>query len=60
MRYPSVVDRNGDVLRRLGFAGPPATVLVDASGAVVYRQAGEFKNVSDLHDKLSTYLKVPL
>lgn len=60
MRYPSVVDRNGDVLRHLGFAGPPATLLVDASGAVVYRQAGEFKSVADLHAKISTYLKVSL
>ena len=60
MRYPSVIDRNGDVLRRVGYAGPPATLMLDSSGAVVYQQAGEFKNAADLRAKVQRYLKVSL
>jgi thiol-disulfide isomerase/thioredoxin len=58
MRYPSVVDRNGDVLRRLGFAGAPSTVFLDASGAVVYKQVGQFKDAADLKAKVRRYLRV--
>ena len=58
MRYPSVVDRNGDVRRQLGLAGAPVTVFIDGSGAVVYKQTGEFKSLAELRAKLQTYLKV--
>ena len=58
MSYPSVIDRDGDVLRRLGLAGAPSTVFLDASGAIVYRQAGQFKNEADLRAKVQRYLQV--
>ncbi|MDX6285949.1 MAG: hypothetical protein QOG53_1434 [Frankiales bacterium] len=58
MRYPSVVDRSGDVLRKLGLRGAPVTVFIDGTGAVVYKQVGEFKSAADLNEKIQQYLKV--
>lgn len=39
--YPQVYDEAGAVARAFRFAGVPDTVVVDASGHVVYRHAGE-------------------
>lgn len=40
-RYPQLSDPTGDVLHRLGAPGLPVTVVLDATGAVVYRRLGE-------------------
>jgi thiol-disulfide isomerase/thioredoxin len=60
MHYPSVVDRQGDVLRRLGFNGPPVTVFLDAAGHVVHKQSGPFRDAADLRAQVNRYLQVSL
>lgn len=39
--YPQLSDPDGAVLHRLGAAGLPVTLAVDAAGQVVYRRLGE-------------------
>jgi thiol-disulfide isomerase/thioredoxin len=57
MRYPSVVDRNADVLRQLGFPGPPVTLFLAADGEVVYRSVGE-QTERELRDNIRKHLQV--
>ena len=47
MRYPSVVDEDGRVLRAFG-SGPPVTVLVKANGQVAAIKRGEFADVAQI------------
>ena len=47
MRYPSVVDEPGDVLRAFG-SGPPITVLLRADGRVAHVQRGEFDDLAQI------------
>lgn len=47
MRYPSVVDDRGDVLRAFG-SGPPITVLLRADGRVAHVQRGEFDDLAQI------------
>lgn len=39
--YPQVVDDRGDLLHRLGGTGLPVTIVLDASGKVVYSHRGQ-------------------
>lgn len=47
MRYPSVVDDRGDVLRAFG-SGPPITVLLTAEGRVAAVKRGEFADLAEI------------
>lgn len=47
MRYPSVVDDDGDVLRAFS-PGPPVTVFLDAEGRVVHRRSGAFRDLAEV------------
>ncbi|MEO6205011.1 MAG: TlpA disulfide reductase family protein [Mycobacteriales bacterium] len=47
MRYPSVVDGDGQVLRAFG-SGPPITVLLRADGAVAAVKRGEFTDLAQI------------
>ncbi len=47
MRYPSVVDEDGKVLRAFG-SGPPITVLLRATGEVAAVKRGEFTDVAQI------------
>jgi hypothetical protein len=40
VRFPSVVDEPGDVLRSLGLRALPATVLLRPDGSVAHRYVG--------------------
>ena len=40
VHYPQVVDDRGDLLHRLGGTGLPVTLVLDASGRVVYSHRG--------------------
>lgn len=42
--YPQLADRNGDVLHQLGAPGIPVTLVVDATGRIVYRRIGEISD----------------
>jgi cytochrome c biogenesis protein CcmG/thiol:disulfide interchange protein DsbE len=57
MRYPSLVDVEGNVLRKYG-GGPPITVLVDAAGKVVFTHRGELHSVADVEAMVAQHLGV--
>jgi thiol-disulfide isomerase/thioredoxin len=57
MRYPSLVDVNGNVMRKYG-AGLPITVLVDATGKVVFTHPGELHSVADVETLVAQHLGV--
>lgn len=59
MRYPSVIDADGRVLRRYG-GGPPITLLVDAGGRVVFTHRGELTSLAQLEGLVSRHLGVAL
>jgi cytochrome c biogenesis protein CcmG, thiol:disulfide interchange protein DsbE len=59
MRYPSVVDIDGKVLRAYG-GGPPITVLVDAAGKVVFTKRGELHSVAEVEQLVAEHLGVKL
>jgi thiol-disulfide isomerase/thioredoxin len=59
MRYPSVVDDEGRVLRAFS-SGPPITLLVDASGKVRQVKRGEWKSLAELKAAVSKSLGVTL
>jgi thiol-disulfide isomerase/thioredoxin len=58
MKYPSVVDDNGAFIRSLGRNRTPMTLFVDAKGAVVHTQLGQFKSLASLKAQVRQYLGV--
>jgi len=44
VHYPQVVDDRGDLLHRLGGTGLPVTLVLDASGKVVYSHRGQLSD----------------
>jgi thiol-disulfide isomerase/thioredoxin len=59
MRYPSVVDPDGRVLRAYG-GGPPITLLLDAQGVVKLRHRGELTSTGELVQLVQQHLGVTL
>ena len=59
MRYPSVVDADGKVLRAFG-SGPPITLLVDAQGKVQQVKRGQFHSLEELRTAVEDALGVRL
>ncbi len=57
MRYPSVVDDDGDVLRAFG-SGPPITVLVRPDGTVATVHRGELTDLAQVSALLRDALGV--
>lgn len=59
IRYPSVVDADGDVLRTAS-PGPPVTLFLDAAGRVVHTQRGAFADLAELEGLVAEHLGVVL
>lgn len=59
MRYPSVVDPNGRVLRTYG-GGPPITLFVDAKGVIRYQHRGRLQSVPQIEQLVAQHLGVSL
>ena len=57
MRYPSVVDDDGEVLRAFP-PGPPVTVFLDAQGAVKHTRSGAFRDLAELEALVAEHLGV--
>jgi thiol-disulfide isomerase/thioredoxin len=57
MRWPSVVDDDGDVLRAFA-PGPPVTLFVDASGRVVATRSGAFRDLAEIERLVAEHLGV--
>ena len=57
MRYPSLVDDDGDVLRAFP-PGPPVTLFLDAEGRVVHRRSGAFRDLAELEGLVAEHLGV--
>ncbi len=47
MRYPSVVDPDGTIMRRFP-PGPPTTLFIDAGGHLVFRHGGLFHSEAEI------------
>lgn len=59
VRYPSVVDDDGDVLRAFP-PGPPVTLFLDAAGRVVHTRSGAFRDLAELERLVDEHLGVRL
>ena len=59
MHYASLVDPDGNVLRAYG-AGPPITLLLDATGRVVFTHRGQLHSTRQVEDLLAAHLGVRL
>ena len=59
MRYPSVVDDDGEVLRAFP-PGPPVTVFLDAEGRVVHTRSGAFRDLAEIEALVAQHLGVRL
>ncbi len=59
IRYPSVVDDDGEVLRAYG-SGPPQTLLVTADGEVAFVKSGAFRDAAELDALVAEHLGVAL
>ncbi len=59
MRYPSVVDDDGEVLRAFP-PGPPVTLFLDAEGRVVHSRSGAFRDLAELEGLVAEHLGVRL
>lgn len=59
MRYPSVVDDDGAVLRAFS-PGPPITLFLDAEGRVVHQRSGAFRDLAELEGMVAQHLGVRL
>ena len=59
MRWPSVVDDDGEVLRAFP-PGPPVTVFLDALGSVVHTRSGAFRDLAELEALVAQHLGVRL
>ena len=58
MRYPSVYDDDRSLLVALGTNAVPMTVYVDATGRVVHREFGPYRDVATLRADIARYLGV--
>ena len=58
IRYPSLNDTDGRVLRALRAVGPPVTIFVTADGRVAHVKRGEYLDAAGLASDVSTYLGV--
>lgn len=59
MRYPSVVDDDGLVLRSVG-GGPPVTLFLDAEGRLVHTERGAFDSADEIAGLVAQHLGVAL
>lgn len=59
IRYPSVVDDDGEVLRAFP-PGPPVTLFLDAAGTVRHTSSGAFESSAELEQLVQRYLGVRL
>jgi cytochrome c biogenesis protein CcmG/thiol:disulfide interchange protein DsbE len=59
MRYPSLVDVDGKVLRAYG-VGPPVTLFVGPDGRVEYTQQGELHSVAEIEKLVTEHLGITL
>lgn len=59
MRYPSLVDVDGRLLRSYG-GGPPITLFVDAGGRVVHVERGKVDSLPELESLVARRLGVRL
>lgn len=57
MRWPSVVDDDGEVLRAFP-PGPPVTLFLDAGGRVVHQRSGAFHDLAELEGLVAEHLGV--
>ena len=57
MRYPSLVDPDGEVLRAFP-PGPPVTLFLDAQGHVVHTRSGAFRDLAELEGLVAEHLGV--
>jgi cytochrome c biogenesis protein CcmG, thiol:disulfide interchange protein DsbE len=60
LRFPSAFDGQGDLMTRLGLNALPVTYLLDAGGAVVYRQVGPVASLQQLEQLVGAHLGVQL
>jgi DsbE subfamily thiol:disulfide oxidoreductase len=58
VRYPSVVDPDGDARAELGVQAPPVTFFVDEDGVVVQRKVGPFTSQDELDAAVEDVLGV--
>ena len=59
MRYPSVVDDQGEVFRAFR-PGPPVTLFLDAQGRVVHKRSGKFDDQAEIRALVAEHLGVRL
>jgi len=59
MRYPSVVDADGEVQRAFR-PGPPVTLFLDAEGHVVHQRSGAFRDLAEVEGLVAKHLGVLL
>ncbi|MCA1713147.1 MAG: TlpA family protein disulfide reductase [Actinobacteria bacterium] len=59
MRYPSVIDDDGRILRAYR-PGPPVTLFLDPAGHLVYKHSGKFKTAAELEALVREHLGVSL
>jgi cytochrome c biogenesis protein CcmG/thiol:disulfide interchange protein DsbE len=59
MRYPSVVDDDGAILRAFR-PGPPVTLFLDASGRVAYKHSGKFESAAQIEQLVREKLGLTL
>lgn len=57
MRWPSVVDDDGEVLRAFP-PGPPVTLFLDADGRVVHTRSGAFRDLAEVEQLVAEHLGV--
>ena len=57
MRWPSVVDEQGEVFRAFR-PGPPVTLFLDAQGRVVHKRSGKFADVAEIEALVAEHLGV--
>ena len=55
--WNAVIDDDGVVMRKYA-SGPPVTLFVDGTGAVVHAKIGAFKDLAELKALTAQYLKV--
>ncbi len=58
IHYASVYDRGGQLVKKLGLPGLPATILVRADGTVAYRKLGALSGAAELRSALISSLGI--
>jgi thiol-disulfide isomerase/thioredoxin len=58
VRFPSALDRQGDLMTGLGIKALPYTYFLDAGGRLVHTQVGPFSSGGQLRDLVATHLGV--